>query len=141
MMESLCGEALLSLEGDLGRCAAELAAWPGMQTSETEHLRRQTLSLGLTEHQASHDFVVLPLDYELVAMALPPIMTRLGIRRNVWHVQIEMGGALQFASYDQLSDKLAHCGPLVSERTLDQLIDRTILWGYSPFRDDGWRTS
>jgi hypothetical protein len=89
LMEEFAGDAHVSFEGDLS--ALPLSSIPGASQEETGVLRRNTL-------WPKQDFIVLPLE----PSTSKAIISAIGgtVPNTIIHIQIEKGGTLQFAAYD-----------------------------------------
>ncbi len=87
LFQELGERANISFEGELSAC--DLSHLPGASASETEVLRRNTL-------WPKQDFIVMPF-YEPNELFMALGGT---IPRAVLHIQIEVGGQLAFAAYD-----------------------------------------
>lgn len=121
LVHALCGDAHISLEGDLSRCREDLTAIRGASGQETTILKMNTLS-------PAHDFIVLPLETDTLDAIATGILPRIGIARHVWHIQMEKQGALQFAAYDNFDT--ASVGELIPEVLLAELVQRQALRSY-----------
>jgi len=123
LTRALCGDAHISLEGDLSRCITNLRVIRDASAHPTATLRMNTLSA------ARHDFVVLPLEVDTLDAITTRILPRIGLAQHVWHIQIEQHGVLQFASYDSFeSVALSDSMP---EELLLELMQQHALRGYS----------
>src|SRR5262245_19152181 len=112
MMRLLKGDAHISLEGNLSRCVFPSALNPSFE--ETDALRRQTI-------YPKQDFVVLPLPPESIRPILDVILPENRYLKDVYHIQIERCGKLQFGSYDQFHAECIVCFPPdVSPELLDR---------------------
>jgi hypothetical protein len=89
IMEELAGDAHISFEGDLS--GLHLSSIPGASQEETVALKRNTL-------WPKQDFIVLPLEPPMTKT----IVSAIGgtVPSAIIHIQIEKGGILQFAAYD-----------------------------------------
>jgi hypothetical protein len=116
---------LLSLEGHLSHLREELEAIPGMAWEETAELRRNTLVPRL-------DFAILPLRPETTERVLRRIVPHVGIVRRVIHLQIAMGGTVQFGAYDNFHPDCTMVGPAVSDAFLEGLVEQGILHDFKP---------
>lgn len=123
---ALCGDAWLSLEGDLSRGKADLLAIRGAVEQETSQLRKNTFAVS----HGPHDFLVVPLEVDTVETIAHSILPRLGVARHVWHIGIEKGGELQFIAYDNF-DSASLLSQAIGEDLLQTLVQNRILRGYS----------
>lgn len=125
MIDYLSDGAQLSLEGNLSEFRAELGEIPGVGWGETAELRRQTLTPQL-------DFVVLPLGPETTERILRRIVPRIGVVRQVVHIQIAQDGALQFAAYDNFALDCVLVGPAVTDEFLQGLVEQGLARDFEP---------
>jgi hypothetical protein len=110
-MAELAGDARISLEGDLSRCG-----FPGdlvVSHEEVGVLKRST-------QYPRQDFVVLKLTPSVLALIFNQVMAA-GLTRDIWHVQIERGGALKLGAYDNFHKDCVVTGPGVSTDLLNEL--------------------
>src|SRR5688572_24912182 len=91
MMRALAGNASISFEGDLSRCAFP----PGLTQThdETEALLRNTTI-------PRQDFIVIPLEPQTVQPILDVVLPEGRFMKDIIHIQIEKNGRLEFGSYD-----------------------------------------
>jgi hypothetical protein len=129
MIAYLSGGAHMSMEGDLSKAQGEIESIPGRSGQETAILRRQTLVPVL-------DFVVLPLEPNTTEIILRRIVPRVGIVRNVIHLQIVKEGELQLGAYDNFHPDCVVIGPGVPEEYLETLVQSGLLYNYEPARAD-----
>ncbi|WP_109486830.1 hypothetical protein [Occallatibacter savannae] len=110
LINELAGAAHISLEGDLPPGILE---FPGASGIETEILKRGTLT------PAQH-FAILPLERATV----PEIVRGIGgtIPRGLLHIQIEKGGRLAFAAYDNFHPDCTYFGEAISADFIERLI-------------------
>lgn len=123
MMRALAGDARVSFEGDLSRCAFP----PPLQTSgeETPSLRRATL-------YPKEDFVVLALSPGSIRPILDVVLPNRRYLDDIIHIQIEKGGRLQFGCYDQFHHEcIVGLAPGVSPDLLDKLQASGVLRSWS----------
>ena len=118
VMKALAGGARISFEGDLSRC--RLSELPLATSAETPVLERSTL-------WPRQDFVVLPLEPDIIQPILDRVLPENRVLSDVRHIQIEKGGLLQFGSYDSFSPGCLCCGPAVPIGILDELRLKGIL--------------
>jgi hypothetical protein len=116
MMEQLAGNAHISFEGDLK--ALHLSRIPGASNEETEVLKRNTLS-------PKQVFVVLPLE----TSSTKTIIAAIGgtIPSAIIHVQIEKGGCLQFAAYDNFHPQCIVFHPAMDRAIIELLIAEGVM--------------
>jgi hypothetical protein len=126
MMRALAGNAHVSFEGDLSRCAFPPALGP--KGGETQALRRQTLA-------PRQDFVVLPLEEHTVRPILDVVLPDRRFMDDIVHIQIEKNGRLEFGSYDNFRPECIVCFLGVSTDLLDKLRDNGVIRSYAtPFK-------
>jgi hypothetical protein len=112
MMRALVGDAHMSFEGDLSRCAfsAELAPSP----AETPALARHT-------SHPRQDFVVVPLEQDKMQAILDTILADGRFMKDIIHIQIEKKGRLEFGSYDNFHPDCVVCFHSISTGLLSRL--------------------
>lgn len=125
LTRALCGDAHLSLEGDLSACKRDLLAIRDASEEETTVLKRHTRQTSGLEHH----FVVLPLEPDTVETIARGILPRVGLRKCVWHIQIEKHGVLQFVAYDSFQNA-GVVGTAIDEKRLAELVQGRALLGY-----------
>lgn len=76
------------------------------------------------------DFVILPLEDE-TRDQIREVLHRVGLKRLVWHVQIEKAGEQVFGAYDMF-DNGCWASEAVGKEVLDSLVERGVLKGYAP---------
>ncbi len=120
MMRALAGDAHISFEGTLSRCAFADALRPSYE--ETTLLRHKTLRREL-------DFVVLPLESESLKPILEVVLPDRRCMDDIIHIEIERRGEIQFGSYDNFHRDRVFCGPGVEPPLLDRLkLSGVIRW-------------
>ncbi len=128
MMDVLCGDAQISLEGDLSPAARAIEAIPGRRDEPMEVLRRNV-------HWPRQDFVILPLEWDTNQPIKETVVNRLRIGEGVLHIAIAKAGALQFGAYrldnwTPAVSALFVAGDAVPESALKQMVSRRLLRGY-----------
>lgn len=120
MMGNLSGGAHISFEGDLS--ALRLSGIPGASQDETVALKRNTL-------WPKQDFIVLPLE----SSTNRTIVSAIGgtVPGAIIHIQIEKGGSLQFAAYDNFHPKCIVFGPATDQAILESLVSEGIMRPYT----------
>ena len=121
VLRAYAGETRLSLEGDLAALGHD--PWPGAGRDETAVLKRSTIS-------PRQDFLVVPLGPETVP-ALLSLMHRIGLRRNVWHLQIEKDGQLCFGAYDCFDQHCVWVQAAFGDDRLASLKERGVVASYA----------
>ena len=112
MMRALAGNASISFEGDLSRCAfpRDLA----QAHDETEALVRNTAI-------PRQDFIVIPLEPQTVQPILDVVLPEGRFMKDIIHIQIEKNGRLEFGSYDNFHRDCIVAFHGVSTELLEQL--------------------
>jgi hypothetical protein len=90
------GNAHISFEGMFSPEAFD--SIPASSIEPNGILKRNTL-------QPKANFLVLPLEEETKEVIAKSVLPRIGLRRNVYHIQIEKEGQLVLGAYDNLQ----HC--------------------------------
>jgi hypothetical protein len=121
VMEELAGNAHIAFVGDFS--GLEIMKAAGIPEEKTPLLERRTSSPKL-------DSVVLPLESS-TAKSVLRLFGRIGFQRRkalrrIVHVQIEKGGRLEFAAYDNF-DAGIYFGPAIPWKLLENLTSRGIL--------------
>lgn len=119
LMDEFAG-GRMSLEGDLSRCAFP----PDVVLAHEELgiLRRNTRA-------PRQDFVVLRLEPAFAAAIFQQIMAA-GLSRAIIHIQIERGGVLELAAYDNFHPGCVVTGPGVGAELLWELQGAGVLRGF-----------
>lgn len=125
MMQTLAGDARISFEGNLSRCAFSDTLKPSAH--ETEALRRATAAPEL-------DFEVLPLEPDSVKPILDVVLPNRRYLDDIVHIQIERHHELQFGSYDNFHRECVVCGTGVETSLLDHLKSSGVIraWQVAP---------
>jgi hypothetical protein len=120
MMENLSGGAHISFEGDLK--ALRFFSIPGASKEETGALKRNTT-------WPKQDFIVLPLE----SSTSKTIVSAIGgtIPNTIIHIQIEKGGSIQFAAYDNFHPQCIVFNPAIDKAILDSLVSEDIMRPYT----------
>jgi hypothetical protein len=120
MMEKLAGGAHISFEGDLS--ALRLSSIPGALQEETDALKRNTLL-------PKQDFIVLPLE----STTSKTIVSAIGgtVPNTILHIQIEKGGSIQFAAYDNFHPECIVFNQMTDKSILESLVSKGILRPYT----------
>jgi hypothetical protein len=120
MMEEFGGDAHISFEGDLS--ALPLSSIPGASQEETGVLRRNTL-------WPKQDFIVLPLE----PSTSKTIISAIGrtVPKTIIHIQIEKGGTLKFAAYDNFHPQCIILHSTVKPAFLESLVSESIVRPYT----------
>ncbi len=120
MMEEFVGDAHISFEGDLS--TLPLSSIPGASQEETGVLRRNTL-------WPKQDFIVLPLE----PSTSKTIISAIGgtVPNAIIHIQIEKGGTLQFAAYDNFHPQCIIFHSTVKPAFLESLVSESIMRPYT----------
>ena len=130
MIDVLVEHARISFEGDLSRSRRVLDAIPGATTQPSGALQRHTMPphLGI-------EFMIVPLEPTTRDILMRRVLPQIGIRKHVFHVQIEKEGQLQLMAYDNFHPECVTVGPLVSEDLLRLLVEKHILRTYTAIMD------
>jgi hypothetical protein len=122
MIKCFCGDALLSLEGDLSRY--DFQAIENSIFTPTSLLTRQTIS-------PLQDFVILPLEDNTQSVIQRNILPQIGLSKRILHVQIAKKNELIFASYDCFHVDCVWVSSQVSEQLLQSLVSNQAIWSFS----------
>ncbi len=120
IMRELACDARMSLEGSLGEASFPAEAVLGRDASDI--LKRGTTAPVL-------DFVVLRLQPELVDRIFSQI-SRIGLREDIVHVQIEKNGRVELAAYDSFHTQCVVTGPAVPSEVLADLQAAGVIRGF-----------
>jgi hypothetical protein len=121
IMRELAGDARLSLEGALGDAPFPADAILGREPLDL--LKRNTTSPVM-------DFLVLRLQAELVDGLFSQI-SRIGLREDIVHVQIEKRGRLELTAYDNFHPEGVVTGPGVPAEILAELEAAGVVRGFT----------
>lgn len=127
LIEAFCGDAHLSLEGDLSKLN-----WAGNAPTHpriSAVLRRQT-------SWPKQDFAVLPLEWETIFEIKRSVLPVVGLAKRIAHVQIEQRRELVFGAYDEFHAGCTWITQRVEASLLDRLKRDGCLKSYSPNRYD-----
>ena len=127
VMNALCGNAHISLEGDLSKC--DFSHIPGTISTETQSLPRNTL-------WPKQDFVIIPLEPHTIQSILAQLKHLGRDLHAIIHIQIEKNGVREFGAYDNFHRDCVVSGPGVSEGLLQQLVSQDILYSFAPADKD-----
>jgi len=130
MMRALAGGAHISFEGNLSRCI-----FPEMLSPKTD----ETPSLMRSTSHPRQDFVVLPLEPELVRPILDAVLPDNRFMTDIMHIQIEKAGQLQFGSYDSFHPECIVAFHGVSTELLDQLQNSGVIRSWTEPHEDATR--
>jgi hypothetical protein len=123
MVEAFCGDAHMSLEGDLFCLRWEGGVAPHPRIAAL--LRRQTI-------WPRQSYAVLPLEPPTISEIVQNVLPRIGLRRRVIHVQIEKHRRIVFAAYDQFHQGCVVVAQSVGTELLDRLVRERSLKSYYP---------
>ncbi|MFQ5500814.1 MAG: hypothetical protein ACE5EQ_00755 [Phycisphaerae bacterium] len=118
LIEWLCGNAHISLEGDLSNLDHTCVA--GIKLDEWSVLRRNTI-------WPRQDFIILPLETETTKIIKSRILHTVGLRDRVIHVQIEKGEELVFCAFDNFAAECVWIAQSVGDQFLQDLIGKNVL--------------
>jgi hypothetical protein len=115
-VSALSGDANISFEGSFPIQLFDHI--PGARTSPDEVLKRQTF-------YPETDFLILPLRNETKEIILKSVLPRIGLRQNVYHIQVEQHGRLVL----EIIDNLQHCwlGANIQQHELVTLKDNSVI--------------
>ena len=120
MMEELAGDAHISFEGDLRGLA--LSSMPFASEEMTAALKRNTL-------WPKQDFIVVPLEPPMTKTIISAIGGT--VPGTIIHIQIEKGGSLQFAAYDNFHPQCIFFGSVVKQGVVESLVSEGIISSYT----------
>jgi len=122
LLERLCGNAQISLEGDL-RCVDTRQIQP-ISLEPTNVLPRSTT-------QPIQDLIILPVEPDTKAILIGSILPQAGLRTRIYHVQIQKDGERMFAAYDRFTEDCVWLGAWADEAWLTSLVNASILRSYT----------
>jgi hypothetical protein len=98
--------------------ALRLSSIPGASEEETEALKRNTI-------WPRQDFIVLPLE----SSTIKSIVSAIGgtIPNTIIQIQIEKGGSIQFAAYDNFHPQCIVFHPAMDKATLESLVSEGLM--------------
>jgi len=123
LLERLCGNAQISLEGDL-RCVDTRQIQP-ISLEPTNLLPRST-------KQPIQDLIILPVEPDTKEILIGSILPQAGLRTRIYHVQIQKDGERMFAAYDRFHEDCVWIGAWADEAWLTTLVNASILRSYTP---------
>jgi hypothetical protein len=124
MMRTLAGpNAFISLEGDLS--GWQLNAIPRIAREPQGALRRQT-------RQPTLDFAILPLRDD-TSPAIFKEISRLGVSKQILHIQIETAGTLAFGACDNFHHECVFAFGVVPMPLFDALVAESLIEFYRPW--------
>jgi hypothetical protein len=118
LLELLCGNARLSLEGDLSR--VDLTKIPGVSRTPSGSLKRNTIS-------PQQEFIIVPVEDHAVVRNLRRNFPRIGLKSLILHILIEKDGELAFAAYDQFYGGKAWVSDRIGKSFLESLQEKGII--------------
>lgn len=120
LMKELTGGAHISFEGDLK--ALRLSSIAGASMEETEALKRNTI-------WPKQDFIVVPLE----SSTIETIVSAIGgtIPNTIIQIQIEKGGRIQFAAYDNFHPQCVVFYPEMDKAFPESLVSEGIIRPYT----------
>jgi hypothetical protein len=120
LAEAFCGDAHISLEGDLSKVKWDVP--PDIPEAVRPVLRRNTL-------WPEQDFAIFPLE-ESTRDSVFHMLHAAGLKRRVWHVQIEKGGDLVFGAFDGFDEGVAWVSKTIGAKLLDDMVRAGVLKSY-----------
>jgi hypothetical protein len=121
IMRELAGDARLSLEGTFSGASFQGEAIVSREPNDI--LKRNTTAPVL-------EFLLLRLQPELVDGIFSQI-SRIGLREDIVHVQIEKGGRLELVAYDNFHPQCVVTGPAVPAEVLAELQAAGVIRGFA----------
>ena len=107
MLDVFCDGSTLSLEGDLSNC----------------DLRE----IWILSHTYKPERIVLPIEAETLDRLKRQLIPNAGLRHRVWHVLIEKGGDLVFASYDNFHPDCVWVSDSFPQEVIRSLADQRLI--------------
>jgi hypothetical protein len=123
LLERLCGNAQLSLEGDLRY--VDTRQIQSISLEPTNLLRRST-------SQPIQDFIILPVEPSTKDILIGSILPQAGLRTRIYHLQIQKDRERMFAAYDRFEVDCVWIGAWADEAWLTALVNAGILRTYTP---------
>jgi hypothetical protein len=121
MLDMFCGDAYLSLEGDLSQLDYDL--FENFQVLPAQALDRNTI-------WPPQKLVSVALEAETLSIIKRHILPRVGIRKRILHIQIVKQTEMVFAAYDCFDRDLVGVINTVGEPFLSSLVERKAIWSY-----------
>ncbi len=123
LLERLCGNAQISLEGDLSY----------VNTRQIQPISLEpTNLLPRSSNQPIQDFIILPIEPDTKDILISSILPQAGLRTRIYHVQIQKDGERMFAAYDRFHEDCVWLGAWADEAWLTTLVNAGILRSYTP---------
>ena len=122
LIERLCGNAEMSLEGDLSFIHTQHL--PSSSTEPTNLLPRSTI-------QPDVGFIIVPLECSSKERLIRSILPQAGLRTRIYHIQIQKNGERMFAAYDRFDADCVWLGAWAEEVWLTTLVQADILHSYT----------
>ena len=122
MIMQFLGDGNISFEGDLAYF--DNRGLQGITYEETEILKSNVLS-------PEKDFIVVPLSPENAELIIKNVLRRVGLQKNVHHVQIESQGKLVCAAYDWFRYDTVWVLDIVEEEVIRGLLENGIIHSYT----------
>ncbi len=117
------GDAVMSMEGDLGRCSFDQLE--GYKPEPVPPLKKNTLwSTG------RHDFAAIPLNETNRRIVIENILPRVGVRNHVDHIEIAQNGIKIFGSYDNFHPECVWLDSSIGEGILPAMLNERIILSY-----------
>ena len=114
-------DSLLSIEGDLSKC--DFSELGGSITEETDILKRNTT-------HPKQDFLIIPLNGNNKRSLIEDIFNRIGLRKNVLHIQVAYKNNLFFGAYDCFHPECVWIDAKLKETILSTLLSKRIISNY-----------
>jgi hypothetical protein len=122
LIERLCGDAQMSLEGDV--TYVDTREIPSSRTEPTALLSRSTT-------HPIEGFIILPIEPNTKEQLIHTVLPQAGLRTRINHVQIQKNGVRMFAAHDRFDVDCVWIGAWVEETWLMILVEQGIIRSYA----------
>ena len=130
VIDLFCGNARMSLDGDLSKCNARnipIVAYAPIGKLEGQGIDRTVATEGR--------FIVFPLEESTIDLIKRQVLPKVGLRKRINHIQIEKDGKLVFGAFDIFYPGLVRISGEVSLDFLEALIESKGIWKYKAVED------
>jgi hypothetical protein len=117
------GDAFMSMEGDLSRCSLE--EFEGFGAEPIPPLKKITLAAS-----GRHDFAVISINEANKKRLIESLLPRIGIRANVWHIEIARNGIKIFGSYDNFHPECVWLDQSLGEEMVKTMLNEKVILGF-----------